>query len=272
MRAAAMLVRSVSLASMPNSASCARRLLVAGATGAAEFDAEHALHSTPRTKAGAVDLYDQWAPSYDRTLERWGYQVPARMAEIMREHAGASSSLGLSDAVLDAGCGTGLTGAALREAGFAACTGTDISEDSLAHVQETKPGVYDRLLPCDLDTVLPFEARVFGFVCCAGVLSYVENFDTCFREFLRVTRHSGLICFTHVHEMWEQDARSVRSVASKLEAEGAWQQLLSSGPEPYMPRNPVAAEAAKTVRYFVYRNTHTHTDSHTTYHDGHGSE
>ena len=245
--------------SLATGRSCARRLLATGASGS-DFDAEQALHSTPRTKAGAVELYDQWAPSYDETLAQWGYQVPARMADIMREHADALA-LSTGDAMLDAGCGTGLTGAALREAGFTTCTGIDISEDSLALVRAAKPGVYDSLLPCDLDAALPFEAHAFSFICCAGVLSYVENFDNCFREFLRVSKHSGLICFTHVHQKWEADERSVRSVAAALEAEGAWQQMFSSGPEPYMPHNPVAEEAAKSVRYFVYRNQTSSSES-----------
>ena len=85
-----LMLRRTNLArwSLATGRSCARRLLATGASGS-DFDAEQALHSTPRTKAGAVELYDQWAPSYDETLAQWGYQVPARMADIMREHADA---------------------------------------------------------------------------------------------------------------------------------------------------------------------------------------
>jgi predicted TPR repeat methyltransferase len=79
------------------------------------------------TSSGEVrKIYDDWAASYDKTLERWDYRAPAQAAELLRAAIPAGSVL------LDAGCGTGLTGLALRAAGFVGpIDGVDLSPASL---------------------------------------------------------------------------------------------------------------------------------------------
>jgi predicted TPR repeat methyltransferase len=64
--------------------------------------------------------YDEFASTYDETLlTQWGYQAPAMAAELLARH------MPLQSTVLDAGCGTGLTGHELHRVGFeaAACVG-----------------------------------------------------------------------------------------------------------------------------------------------------
>jgi len=57
------------------------------------------------TSSGEVKkIYDDWADSYDKTLESWDYRAPAHAAELLRAAIPADSVL------LDAGCGTGLAG------------------------------------------------------------------------------------------------------------------------------------------------------------------
>ena len=56
--------------------------------------------------------YDDQAPTYDSTLAGWGYDAPWRVAELL---TGSLTGGGSSPTVLDAGCGTGLAGQALRE-------------------------------------------------------------------------------------------------------------------------------------------------------------
>ncbi len=76
-------------------------------------------------------LYDAWAKSYEDEVAENGYATPGRCAEalfsVMPEpHA----------PVLDFGCGTGLSGLALRMAGFEVIDGMDISAEMLARAQE----------------------------------------------------------------------------------------------------------------------------------------
>ena len=264
LRSFARIVPAKGMASEARRAACATADAVSGAgTG---FDAEAALHSTPRTKEGAEQLYDQWAASYDETLQRWGYPAPRRaaaiMAQLAREHGleaelrgGGGGGGGSGARLLDAGCGTGMVAEALRAEG-AGCelTGTDISAESLAHVRAAKPGLYDATAVADLDGALPFGDGRFSFVACVGVLSYVQDFGRCFAEFHRVARPGALIVLTHVTERYASDERGSRSALEAMVADKRWERLLVSEPEPYMPDNPVQEEAAKTVTYFAYRN------------------
>jgi predicted TPR repeat methyltransferase len=91
--------------------------------------------SAPEDQAA---LYDSWAASYDDDLTSNGCETPDRLARLL---AGVT---GERDApVLDFGCGTGLSGAALARAGWTTIDGSDLSEGML-DVARSK-GVYRRL-------------------------------------------------------------------------------------------------------------------------------
>jgi len=63
------------------------------------------------TPADVAKSYEDRAPTYDDTLADWDYRAPAAAALL-------KDRVGLDAEILDSGCGTGLTGAALRAAGF----------------------------------------------------------------------------------------------------------------------------------------------------------
>ena len=81
------------------------------------FNASKALNETPRTKEGAVTLYDAWAPSYDQTLVGWGYDGPACTTALLTQYCQQPETLATA-ALLDCGCGTGLVAEALQAAGI----------------------------------------------------------------------------------------------------------------------------------------------------------
>ena len=71
------------------------------------------LKETPYTEAGAKALYDNWVGSYDENLKSWGWTPPRLIAEKLTSMGyGAQTEV----KVIDLGCGTGLTGEALRSA------------------------------------------------------------------------------------------------------------------------------------------------------------
>ncbi len=82
------------------------------------------------TASEARELYADWASSYDNDVAAWGYATPARVALALRQ-AGAN----VEKPVLDYGCGTGLSGAALKAVGFDVVDGTDISPEMLAQAE-----------------------------------------------------------------------------------------------------------------------------------------
>lgn len=221
------------------------------------------LGATAFDKEGAVSLYDRWAETYDETLRSWDYPAPRRTAELLRTFADAATPdtgrpvprglAALRDGslpLLDAGCGTGLSGDALRVAGFTNLVGTDVSQQSLDVCR--RKGVFAALHLADLEGAagpLPFADDSLAGVACVGVLSYVHRFDRAFSEWCRIVAPGGLVAFTHRDIWWDGNVDGVQDAARAC----PWEQCYMSEPEDYLPRNPEAAERAKRIRYFVYR-------------------
>ena len=71
-----------------------------------------------RTADETRELYDAWSASYEAEVAENGYATPGRCAEALAKH------LTDKDApILDFGCGTGLSGLALKLAGFTTIDG-----------------------------------------------------------------------------------------------------------------------------------------------------
>lgn len=85
---------------------------------------------TPRSVDETQKIYADWAGSYDADVTGAGYHTPARVAAALAE---ATEDRAMT--VLDYGCGTGLSGLALRKAGFTQLHGTDISAAMLAEAE-----------------------------------------------------------------------------------------------------------------------------------------
>ncbi len=99
------------------------------------------------------DYYDNWAADYDADVADHGYGLPASMTatladSVERWRAGPSlpsgvDRLDLDSVILDAGCGTGLVGAALAEAGYRNISGVDLSAEMVELARQR--GIYQRL-------------------------------------------------------------------------------------------------------------------------------
>ena len=113
--------------------------------------------------AKTIEHYDQWAASYEREISENGYALPKRIAE-----AAANAVTDKGAAVLDFGCGTGLSGLALRAAGFEVIHGMDVSRDMLA--QAELKTAYAKLTRADAEAPPPFEAGDYGLVVACGVI------------------------------------------------------------------------------------------------------
>jgi methyltransferase-like protein 27 len=173
--------------------------------------------------------YDEWSPDYDDTLRGWGYEAPARAARLLLDRAGGGAH------VLDAGCGTGLVGAALRAGGHrGGIVGADLSERSL--VVARARGVYHEVVAADLHATLPFDAGRFDAVVCVGVLTYVPDTEAIWREFARVVRPGGWVVCTQRSDVWTQ--RACDQAAQRLERDGTWTVALLTPPLDYLPGNP----------------------------------
>ena len=79
----------------------------------------------PRPVEETLEIYADWASHYDEDLAEAGYDTPRRIAAALKPY------VQLNDRILDFGCGTGLSGLALQNAGFTSIDGLDISEPML---------------------------------------------------------------------------------------------------------------------------------------------
>ena len=173
-----------------------------------------------------ANRYDAWAQAYDDDLASWSYQAPAAVAQtVVTRHPEASS-------VLDVGCGTGLVGRALRDRGFTGqLRGLDISQASLEIAQQT--GAYDSTEQADLQQRLTVDDDSVDAVMCVGVMTYLPEVESVWREFARVVKSGGLVVVTQRDDLW--DERECQAVIDRLQNEGVWTPLEITGPAPYLP-------------------------------------
>jgi len=174
-----------------------------------------------------ADFYDKWAENYDEHLEEWDYRAPTDAAELLQQYVSPEQ------AILDAGCGTGLTGKALDLAGFKDISGIDISTASLEKAYLLN--VYSSLLAHDMQQPLPFPDNNYDALICIGVLTYIENSRSLFKEFCRVVRPGGYIVFSQRSDLF--DARCFPDIIAALEDESVWKNIKISSPKAYLPQN-----------------------------------
>ncbi len=120
------------------------------------------------------DHYQKWAASYDDEVGEHGYVTPDRVAAALKSF--------VSDAdvpVLDYGCGTGLSGLALRKAGFRVIDGMDPTPKMLEGA--AAKGVYRNLINFEVTDPNPIEAEAYSAITCIGVIGVgaapPETFD-----------------------------------------------------------------------------------------------
>lgn len=134
-----------------------------------------------RTTDETRDLYDRWAETYDTELiEENDYAQPRRCASMLTRF------LANRDAeILDVGCGTGLSGAALLDAGYRTVDGCDFSPGMLAKARGA--GLYRRLFEADLNAP-PLDAGdgAYGAAVAVGVFSFSHVHPDALDEILRV--------------------------------------------------------------------------------------
>ena len=171
--------------------------------------------------------YDEWATSYDADLASWSYQAPAVVAGTVLSRLPEASS------VLDVGCGTGLVGRELRARGFSGrLVGLDLSAASLDVARES--GAYDVLERADLQQPLALEDDTFDAVACVGVMTYLPDVSSAWREFARLARPGGLVVATQREDLWHE--RECQAVVDRMRDEGVLTSADVTGPAPYLPQ------------------------------------
>jgi predicted TPR repeat methyltransferase len=194
-----------------------------------DSDSKHiGLRNLSKNSDDVAEYYDNWASNYDGTLSDWRYEAPEQVASMLR------AELSPKLAILDAGCGTGLSGKALLAAGFITIDGIDVSLRSLEVAGMT--GAYRNLRKIDLQRLpLPITDDLYDGLSCVGVLTYLADSIGTLREFSRVVRPGGFVAITQRSDLFAE--REFPSVLEGLLNEGVIAQVCVSEPRPYLPNN-----------------------------------
>jgi predicted TPR repeat methyltransferase len=114
------------------------------------------------TASDVEDFYDDWAETYDAEVTDNGYLTPSRCADALWQFLPDPEAK-----ILDVGCGTGLSGQALRRVGFTRIDGIDPSAEMLEIAK--KKGVYDRAIHMQGDE-MDIEPGSYDVIACIGVI------------------------------------------------------------------------------------------------------
>lgn len=137
----------------------------------------------------AKAYYDAWADTYDEEQAANGYVTPRRCAAAL---AAASTERGAP--ILDLGCGTGLSGVALRAAGFSTIDGWDPSAEMLRRAEVRN--IYRVLRQIEPDRPLSAHTGAYAAIVAVGVFSRglapPEALDLC----LNFLPNGGFFCFS----------------------------------------------------------------------------
>jgi len=141
-----------------------------------------------RTTQQTREFYADWAESYDQEIGvESDYRQPERCAITL---AGVVDDKTLP--ILDIGCGTGLSGLALKKAGFEQISGCDLSKEMLTKAKNT--GCYDNLFETDLNRPpIDVKADSFAAITAVGVFSFGHVKPDAMDEFLRILKVGGKI-------------------------------------------------------------------------------
>lgn len=133
-----------------------------------------------------VRLYADWASTYesefvsDREYVLW-QRVAEQLAKDLPDRGAP---------VLDVGCGTGLCGVALSQAGFTTIDGIDISDEMLLEAGEKVRGdghsVYRNLVKADLTKSIDLDDDTYQGVVSAGTFTHGHLGPECLAELWRV--------------------------------------------------------------------------------------
>tara|TARA_Y100000588_G_scaffold44178_1_gene41896 strand:+ start:4427 stop:5116 length:690 start_codon:yes stop_codon:yes gene_type:complete len=156
--------------------------------------------------------YEAWAATYDAEIgDENRYAQPERCAAALR-----ATATGPDARILDVGCGSGLSGVALADAGWTDIDGCDLSPAMLALAAET--GVYAELLEADLNAGLDVADAAYDAATAVGVFSFGHIQPAALRDVLRVVRPGGAVVVGLNDHYWDEGAMPAELDA--IEAEG----------------------------------------------------
>ncbi|TPK39914.1 class I SAM-dependent methyltransferase [Mesorhizobium sp. B2-5-4] len=191
---------------------------------------------TPETLAQA---YTAWAATYDSETASLGYLLPFLITAWVARQVPAGEG-----PLLDAGCGTGLSGPSLKALGYSDIAGLDLSDDMLKIAGSRN--AYGELKQAMLGGPLPWPDGHFRAFFSTGVFTISHAPASGLHELVRITKKGGHAIFTVRDQVFESGGFQV--VFDELEQGGKWRTVEAS---PWF-RCYAIAEPDALVRTFVF--------------------
>ena len=168
-----------------------------------------------------AEAYSVWSADYDRETLSLGYCLPFMITSFIARHVATGDG-----PLLDAGCGTGLTGPYLAALGYAGIDGLDMSDEMLAHARAR--GCYARFVKATLGDPLPLADGAYACVFSTGVFTEGHAPATSLRELSRIVQTGGHLIFTVRQSVYEKGGFD-REIDA-LRATGHWHLAEESPP------------------------------------------
>ena len=156
-----------------------------------------------RDAASTRALYDDWAASYEAEVGENGYATPSRCADALAKYLDDQSL-----PILDFGCGTGLSGMALKLAGFTTIDGMDLSADMLA--QANDKGVYRTLHHIEAGAKLDHTPGEYAAIAAIGVIGAGAAPLSIFDTLMKGLEKGGFLVFSFNDHALEDKANEAR--------------------------------------------------------------
>lgn len=134
-------------------------------------------------------LYDAWSASYETEVAEHGYATPGRVARALYKHVPDTNA-----PILDFGCGTGLSGLALKLAGFHTIDGLDISAEMLAIAQSKN--LYRTLQQIEADKGIPVSIGDYSIITAIGVIGAGAAPASVFDALINLLPKGGYFAFS----------------------------------------------------------------------------
>ena len=186
------------------------------------------------------EIYDNWAEDYERRILSYGYSTPAVTAGFFGRYVNPEDG-----AVLDAGAGTGITGAVLAPLGYRDLVGIDVSAKMLELAREK--GVYGDLRQMELGGRLDFPSDAFAAIVSTGVFAAGHAPPESFEDLIRVTKPGGHVIFSVRTDVYLDGG--FKEKQDTLEREGRWQLVEVTEPFSHLRFE----DPELKVQVFVYR-------------------
>ena len=191
---------------------------------------------TPEALAKA---YAAWAATYDSETASLGYLLPFLITAWVARYVPADDG-----PLLDAGCGTGLSGPSLKALGYGDIAGLDLSDDMLKIAGSRN--AYSELKQAMLGDPLPWPDGHFRAFFSTGVFTISHAPASGLHELVRITKKGGHAIFTVRDQVFESGG--FQAVFDELEQARKWRLVEQS---PWF-RCYAIAEPDALVKTFVF--------------------